>query len=103
MTSRLFGTKSTDVSGILEVRDAERCTPLAYAACRGREDVVLSLLQLGADVKALDCNENTILMHSVTSRNDKVACLILDATSKVGEDRSELEFKLQFSVAGFHQ
>ena len=76
---------------VLEVRDIEGCTPLVYAACRGREDVVKLLLDRGADVASEDNSRNTVLMHAVTSRNAAVAALILDAAAHVcGKQKSQL-------------
>ena len=59
------------------MKDAEGCTPLAYAACRGRVDVVRLLLKSGADLEALDHFDNTILMYAVTSKELSLVAFII--------------------------
>ena len=61
----------------MEVKDAEGCTPLAYAACRGRVDVVRLLLKSGANLEAPDYFDNTILMYAVTSTDPSLVAFII--------------------------
>ena len=70
---------SKGVDELLEPRDIEGCTPLVYAVCRGRLDLVEALLKFGANVADVDFHGNTILMHSATSRDIDVVSTILRA------------------------
>ena len=63
--------------------DVEGCTPLAYAACRGREDMVRTLLRWGMDLEARNFFGNAILMHAVTSRDVALVGFILKEVDRV--------------------
>ena len=66
--------KYIDING----QDEEGTAPIIYASCFGHQDVVLSLLEAGAEVDRQDKNQWTPLMWAMTNRHQEIAKLLLD-------------------------
>ncbi|KAK4980880.1 Allantoicase [Elasticomyces elasticus] len=58
--------------------DAEGTPPLVYASCFGHKDVVLALLDSGAEVDKQDRNQWSPLMWAMTNRHKDIAKILLD-------------------------
>ncbi|KAH0179195.1 hypothetical protein KCU86_g14707, partial [Aureobasidium melanogenum] len=58
--------------------DSEGTPPLVYASCFGHKDVVMSLLDAGAEVDKQDKNQWSALMWAMTNRHKDIAKIILD-------------------------
>ncbi|KAL8932507.1 MAG: hypothetical protein Q9216_006806 [Gyalolechia sp. 2 TL-2023] len=63
-----------DVNGA----DEEGRAPIVYASCFGHEDVVLALVQAGANLDITDRNQWTALMWAMTNRHRNIAKILLD-------------------------
>ncbi|KAL8957268.1 MAG: hypothetical protein Q9183_006104, partial [Haloplaca sp. 2 TL-2023] len=76
--------------------DEEGRAPLIYASCFGHEDVVLALIQAGAEVDLKDRNQWTALMWAMTNRHKNIAKLLLDhgasSTVKSSSGRTAFDF-----------
>ncbi|KAL8709904.1 MAG: hypothetical protein Q9225_007377 [Loekoesia sp. 1 TL-2023] len=76
--------------------DEEGRAPIIYASCFGHEDVVLALIQAGANVDAKDRNQWTALMWSMTNRHKNIAKMLLDhgasSTVKSSLGRTAFDF-----------
>ncbi|MCJ1417517.1 hypothetical protein MMC32_003861 [Xylographa parallela] len=66
--------KYVDVNGA----DEEGTAPLIYASCFGHQEVVLVLLEAGAQVDRQDRNQWTALMWAMTNRHKDIAKILLD-------------------------
>ncbi|KAI4715696.1 hypothetical protein E4T48_08139 [Aureobasidium sp. EXF-10727] len=58
--------------------DSEGTPPLVYASCFGHKDVVMSLLDAGAEVDKQDRNQWSALMWAMTNRHKDIAKILLD-------------------------
>ena len=58
--------------------DEEGTAPIIYASCFGHQDVVLTLLEAGAEVDRQDRNQWTPLMWAITNRHKDIAKMLLD-------------------------
>lgn len=58
--------------------DEEGTAPIIYASCFGHQEVVLALLEAGAEVDRQDKNEWTSLMWAMTNRHKDIAKTLLD-------------------------
>ena len=76
--------------------DTEGTPPLVYASCFGHKDVVLSLLNAGAEVDNQDRNQWTALMWAMTNRHKDIAKILLDHGAstdvKSSSGRTALDF-----------
>lgn len=84
--------KFIDING----PDEEGTAPIIYASCFGHQDVVLALLQAGAEVDRQDKNQWTPLMWAMTNRHKDIAKLLLDnkasSTIKSSSGRTAFDF-----------
>ena len=53
-------------------KDAFNSTPLMYAAAKGDKNMVLLLLDNGADINANDGKGNTVLTAAIESKNEEL-------------------------------
>ncbi|THW05314.1 hypothetical protein D6D25_08211, partial [Aureobasidium pullulans] len=58
--------------------DSEGTPPLVYASCFGHKEVVMSLLDAGAEVDKQDRNQWSALMWAMTNRHKDIAKILLD-------------------------
>ncbi|KAI9784393.1 MAG: hypothetical protein M1816_000864 [Peltula sp. TS41687] len=58
--------------------DEDGTAPLIYASCFGHQDVVLALINAGADVDVQDRNQWSPLMWAMTNRHKAIAKILLD-------------------------
>ncbi|KAL8738731.1 MAG: hypothetical protein Q9190_007959 [Brigantiaea leucoxantha] len=76
--------------------DEEGRAPIIYASCFGHDDVVVALLEAGADVDRQDRNQWTSLMWAVTNRHKTIAKVLLDrgasSTAKSSSGRTAFDF-----------
>jgi ankyrin repeat protein len=63
-------------------KDGFKTTPLMYAAALGNKELVLVLLQAGADVGTSDGTGNTVFSAAKESKNQEVIQLIQDKLDK---------------------
>ena len=63
-------------------KDGFKTTPLMYAAALGNKELVLALLEAGADVSASDGTGNTVLSAAREGKNQEVIQLIQAKLSK---------------------
>lgn len=88
--------------------DEEGTAPIIYASCFGHQDVVLALLDAGAEVDRQDKNQWTPLMWAITNRHKEIARMLLDrkasATIKSSSGRTAFDFAAPHSdIADFLQ
>lgn len=92
---RLVRGKASDLVDFNAV-DAEGTPPLVYASCFGHKDVVLALLNAGAEVDNQDRNQWTALMWAMTNRHKDIAKILLDHGAstdvKSSSGRTALDF-----------
>ena len=64
---------------LLDARDSDGSTPLHYAAWKGQPEVVTLLLELGADIQAVNQNSHwgTTPLHAAAHGNQSKAARIL--------------------------
>ncbi|KAI4179378.1 MAG: hypothetical protein LQ348_005408 [Seirophora lacunosa] len=76
--------------------DEEGRTPIVYASCFGHEDVVLALIEAGANVDKKDRNQWTALMWAMTNRHKNIAKMLLDhgASSTIKSSSGRTAFDL---------
>ena len=76
--------------------DEEGTAPIIYASCFGHQDVVLALLEAGAEVDRQDNNQWTPLMWAMTNRHKDIAKMLLDnnasPTIKSSSGRTAFDF-----------
>ncbi|KAI4216326.1 MAG: hypothetical protein LQ351_001336 [Letrouitia transgressa] len=93
--SRLLRGKAKDFIDV-NAADEEGRAPIIYASCFGHEDVVLALLEAGADVDRQDRNQWTSLMWAVTNRHKTIAKILLDhgasSTARSSSGRTAFDF-----------
>jgi ankyrin repeat protein len=83
-----------DSPHLINQPDAYGQTPLHWAATRGDEDAVATLLNHGADVHAMERGGSTPLIWGIASRNTRVTIRLLeggsdpDHSSKIWLDRA---------------
>ena len=84
--------KYVDING----PDEEGTAPIIYASCFGHQDVVLALLEAGAEVDRQDKNQWTPLMWAMTNRHKDIAKMLLDKgaspTVKSSSGRTAFDF-----------
>lgn len=84
--------KYVDING----PDEEGTAPIIYASCFGHQDVVLALLNAGAEVDRQDKNQWTPLMWAMTNRHKDIAKMLLDhgasSTIKSSSGRTAFDF-----------
>lgn len=92
---RLVRGKGSDLVDFNAV-DAEGTPPVVYASCFGHKDVVLALLNAGAEVDNQDRNQWTALMWAMTNRHKDIAKILLDHGAstdvKSSSGRTALDF-----------
>jgi len=76
--------------------DEEGTAPIIYASCFGHQEVVLALLEAGAEVDRQDKNQWTPLMWAMTNRHKDIAKMLLDKgaspTLKSSSGRTAFDF-----------
>ncbi|KAL9596978.1 MAG: hypothetical protein Q9219_005447 [cf. Caloplaca sp. 3 TL-2023] len=80
----------------VDTADEEGRAPIVYASCFGHEDVVLALIEAGANVDIKDRNQWTALMWAMTNRHKNIAKMLLDhgasSTVKSSSGRTAFDF-----------
>ena len=76
--------------------DEEGTAPIIYASCFGHQEVVLALVEAGAEVDRQDKNQWTPLMWAMTNRHQDIAKVLLDngasPTLKSSTGRTAFDF-----------
>ena len=93
---RFFVAKGAEI----DARDLDGATPLLEAARSGREDVILALIELGSDPKAMDNEQETMLSILEASNNiDFIKQLLRDGIDrgKGSSDRTSLHWAVAFA------
>jgi ankyrin repeat protein len=72
-------TLLADEPGLINARDADKSTPLHYAAWKGHAGVIEILLDAGADIGAHNENDHwgTTPLHAAAHANNKDAAAVL--------------------------
>jgi ankyrin repeat protein len=87
-------------SSAVNVRDSHGSTPLKWAAIRGHLDLLIALLDKGADVFAEDSDGNTPIAHAVMYSHGLIVCELIDREPQLYKARINVPSCLKVYESG---